>query len=538
MVVALPMLGIVIISASVAFTAGLTDQASRAVERTLEVRARIEAVHTDLVQAESAARGWVLSGGAEFFPLWVGASGRLPFELDRLQTTILDNGRQVEAMQILRQQAIGRLDLLRQLFALGPGSRSRGEVRLVNRGEVAMASIRQTLDRMDREENRLLAERRSAQDRARDLRLGTIVAGIILGIVGGVLAVGVFARGIGRRVRAIEHNARMLEAGKPLGPTPSGNDEVGQLGRSLEHAAEIAAARERTITERAAEIEDLYNHAPCGYQSLDAQGLIVQMNDTELEWLGYTREELVGRVRFPELLTPENVEIFHREFPRYLVTGSVRDLELEVLRKDGTILPISLSSTALRDADGTFIRSRSTIFDISERRKHDEELRELATLDELTGLLNRRGFLSLADQAIKLAGRTGLPLAMLFADVDDLKVVNDTRGHEEGSSLLVEAADVLRSCTRESDIVGRLGGDEFCALLATAEPEGVPGVLDRIRETIARRNVEAPDGPPLSMSIGWSLFDPADPVSMDELIREADRRMYEEKDTGAASTRG
>jgi diguanylate cyclase (GGDEF)-like protein/PAS domain S-box-containing protein len=532
------MLGIVIISASVAFTAGLTDQASRAVEHALEVRDRIDAVHTDLVQAESAARGWVLSGKGDFVPVWESATSRLPLDLDRLQSITLDNPRLVEAMQILRQQAAGRLGLIQQLFALVPGSASRGAVRLVERGEDAMASIRQTLDVMDREENGLLAERRSAQHRARWLRLATIIAGIALGMAGGALAVVVFARGIGRRVRAIEHNARMLEAGRPLGPMPSGDDEVGQLGRSLERAAEIAAARERTIAERAAEVEDLYDHAPCGYHSLDANGLIVRINETELGWLGYTRDELVGRMRYPELLSSESAELFERQYPAFVERGVVSDIEFELVRKDGSRLPVSLSATAVLDAEGSFLRSRSTVFDISERRRHDEELRELATLDELTGLLNRRGFLSLTDQAVKLAGRTGLPLALLFCDLDDLKVVNDTHGHEEGSRLLAEAADVLRACTRESDIVGRVGGDEFAALLTVAEPDGVPGVMDRIRETIARRNAETPHVFRLSMSIGWAAFDPSRPVGIDELIREADLRMYEQKQARNVSTRG
>src|SRR5258708_40369343 len=100
------------------------------------------------------------------------------------------------------------------------------------------------------------------------------------------------------------------------------------------------------------DIEDLYNYAPCGHHSLDEDGVIIRANETELQWLGVTREELIGKKRITDLLTAESREIFLNNFPEFLARGWVRDLELHLIRKDGTILPVLYSATAARDGDG------------------------------------------------------------------------------------------------------------------------------------------------------------------------------------------
>jgi PAS domain S-box-containing protein len=104
--------------------------------------------------------------------------------------------------------------------------------------------------------------------------------------------------------------------------------------------------------------------------------MFVGINQTELDWLGYQKDEVIGVMRFQDLLTPESVELFHQQFPGFLERGIVRDLEFELRRKDGTLLPILLSATALKDSDGRFIASRSTLVDITERRKADAALRQ------------------------------------------------------------------------------------------------------------------------------------------------------------------
>ena len=122
------------------------------------------------------------------------------------------------------------------------------------------------------------------------------------------------------------------------------------------------------------EIHGLYNNAPCGYHSLDANGYFKAINDTELRWLGYTREEIIGKLRFIDISTPESFELFQREFPLYKKRGFVRNMRFDCRRKDGSILPLLLSSTAVYDEHGNFILTRTSTFDATELKKSEEEI--------------------------------------------------------------------------------------------------------------------------------------------------------------------
>ncbi|HPX61288.1 MAG TPA: PAS domain S-box protein [Deltaproteobacteria bacterium] len=124
------------------------------------------------------------------------------------------------------------------------------------------------------------------------------------------------------------------------------------------------------------ELYDLYNLAPCGYHSLDRDGIFVRINDTELNWLGYSREEVIGKMRFRDLLTDHGKRIFDDSFPQLKQDGHVKDLEQELVRKDGSILPVILSATAINDINGNYIMSRSTLFDITDLKQTEEKLRQ------------------------------------------------------------------------------------------------------------------------------------------------------------------
>lgn len=136
---------------------------------------------------------------------------------------------------------------------------------------------------------------------------------------------------------------------------------------------------EEAMQKSAAEIHDLYNNAPCGYHSIDSTGLIVQINDTELRWLGYTREETVNRLRITDICTPESVALFQAKFPAFKEKGVIQDLELDFVRKDGSVMPILLNSTAVYDEQGQYLWSRSSLFDITELRRARRALTESET---------------------------------------------------------------------------------------------------------------------------------------------------------------
>lgn len=132
-----------------------------------------------------------------------------------------------------------------------------------------------------------------------------------------------------------------------------------------------------TIRKTMEETQDLYDHAPCGYHSLDASGVFVRINDTELSWLGYSRDEIIGKVKFQELLTPQGLDLFLREFPGFKERGWINNLDFEVVCKNGTILPVVLNATTVKDANGNYVMSRSVMHDVTERKKAEEEIHKL-----------------------------------------------------------------------------------------------------------------------------------------------------------------
>ncbi|MCC7450898.1 MAG: PAS domain S-box protein [Anaerolineae bacterium] len=126
----------------------------------------------------------------------------------------------------------------------------------------------------------------------------------------------------------------------------------------------------------AAEVEDLYNNAPCGYHSLDENGMFVRINDTALRWLGYTRDEVIGKLRITDLLSPEGIRAFQISFPQFKAQGWVNDREYELVRKDGSRLTVLLSSTAIYDGQGQYVMDRATFFDITALKQAQVALQE------------------------------------------------------------------------------------------------------------------------------------------------------------------
>jgi two-component system, cell cycle response regulator len=164
-----------------------------------------------------------------------------------------------------------------------------------------------------------------------------------------------------------------------------------------------------------------------------------------------------------------------------------------------------------------------------ERQRRVTELRAMSLVDELTGLYNRRGFLALARQQLRVADRLGSRVCQVFVDLDGLKRINDTHGHSEGDRALVETAQLLRETFRESDVIARIGGDEFAVLIMDSQEHAGEAMAMRLRDNVAARNAWAGRQYELSLSTGIACCDPRTPVSVDELLAEADLWMYAHK---------
>lgn len=162
------------------------------------------------------------------------------------------------------------------------------------------------------------------------------------------------------------------------------------------------------------------------------------------------------------------------------------------------------------------------------RHKNEESLKRLAMLDDLTGLYNRRGFFSLSQQTIKLAQREDKTLLIMMVDLDGLKQINDTFGHSEGNHALIVTATILKDTFRKSDIVARLGGDEFAVLAIQASGDDVQGIKARIQESVDTFN-DTSNSYELSISMGITQLASRSYISLEELLAEADRGLYEHK---------
>jgi diguanylate cyclase (GGDEF)-like protein len=158
----------------------------------------------------------------------------------------------------------------------------------------------------------------------------------------------------------------------------------------------------------------------------------------------------------------------------------------------------------------------------------EEELLALSLTDELTGLYNRRRFFVLTEQCLKVATRTKKRSTLLYIDMDDLKWINDHCGHSEGDQALIGLGSILKKTFRESDIIARIGGDEFAVLLESAD-ESDEMLVTRLYENIRDYNAKVSQDYKLSVSVGAAQFDPEYPISIDKLLSKADALMYAQK---------
>ncbi|MCX5845758.1 MAG: PAS domain S-box protein [Deltaproteobacteria bacterium] len=159
---------------------------------------------------------------------------------------------------------------------------------------------------------------------------------------------------------------------------------IAELEQSISESKHL----EESLLKSEREIYDLYDNSPCGYHSLDKDGLIIRINDTELNWLGYSRNEVIGKMNLSVLLTSKSSEDFQENFAIFEERGWVQDLEYELIRKDGTLLPVLLSATAVADIDGNYLMSRSILYDNTNRKQLEEELKQHS--DHLAELVRQR----------------------------------------------------------------------------------------------------------------------------------------------------
>ncbi len=256
-------------------------------------------------------------------------------------------------------------------------------------------------------------------------------------------------------------------------------------------------------------------------------GKIVFHNPKALELTGYSSEELSSK-NFSEFIHPEDrALVLERYEKRLRVKEAPATYPFRIVDKEGRIRWTEIHSAGIEWAGKP--ATLNLLTDITERRQLEERLQEISLKDELTGLYNRRGFFTLAEQQFKVEARRKRPMLLFFADLDGMKWINDHLGHQEGDRALQDAARILSRTFRNADILGRMGGDEFVVLVLDAAEVEPEALVRRLEDRIEAFNQKGATPYRLSLSIGWIAYDPERPLSLDQLLAEADQKMYQEK---------
>ena len=273
----------------------------------------------------------------------------------------------------------------------------------------------------------------------------------------------------------------------------------------------------------------------------DAQGVILRVNQMFTQTTGYTADEVVGQL--PHLLkSARHPAGFYRTMWAAIRRTGTWQGENWCRRKNGEMFPNLLNISAVRGDDGQVSHYIGAYLDITERKAAEEEIKQLAFYDTLTGLPNRRLLLDRLQKALISSARSGRRGALMFIDLDNFKTINDTLGHDAGDSLLKQAASRLLACVREDDTVARLGGDEFVVMLvelskleleAAAQTEVIgEKILGSLGQPYPLHNKECISTP----SIGVAMCSGRH-REMEELMKRADIAMYQAKESGRNALR-
>ncbi len=318
--------------------------------------------------------------------------------------------------------------------------------------------------------------------------------------------------------------------------------------RYLDTKREIA---QRQLTERDALFKNYFELGRVGMCITSSDHRWLRVNRSLCDMLGYSREELT-HMTWTELTHPDDLNLDLAQFQR-LTAGEIEsyDLDKRFVHKNGNFVHTHLTVTCQRKPDGEPDYVIASVDDITERKKMEEQVRQLAFYDPLTHLPNRRLLGDRLTQTLANGKRTGLYCALMFLDLDNFKPVNDKHGHEAGDLLLQEVANRLKGCVREIDTVARFGGDEFVVVLSelnadkTISTTQARGVAEKVRAILAephklKVSQEGKEGRTVehhcSVSIGVVVFINHE-ASPEDVLKWADDTMYQAKIAGRNSIR-
>lgn len=470
--------------------------ATRWVTHTFEATAAIDSVLSKVTDIETGQRGYLISGDPRFLEPYDNALSALPQELQELERLVSDNARQLRRTQELRARVEEKLSFSAHLVEERRLGHDYMPSIASGKGHTTMVEIRQIVEDMRAEEQVLLAERteRAAQAQVLTIITTLLGAGLVVGLI--LFSLVMVRRDLHELQEATE-------------------------GRSA------AEAQFRALAEHATDLICL----------VDAHDQPIYVSPSAERLLGYPPAEFL-KLAPTDVLYEDDLEIARRrvQLLRETAEGSATELPMRFINKNGDsrwfdvsicVLPSSEDrpSTLLLSARDAHERTLAEIA-LAERAL---ELETLSTTDALTGLLNRRGFVEVAAKQLETARQADRALAVVFVDLDGLKPINDRLGHEIGDQAIAEAARVLRDVCRGQDIVARLGGDEFAIIALDLTESRFRNFHERITCSLETLNAQSKRAFHLSFSLGAAFSAPEGQEPLDELLKVADARMYEQK---------
>lgn len=327
------------------------------------------------------------------------------------------------------------------------------------------------------------------------------------------------------RIRTARGNLRMVLISS-VATEWDGAPAVLMCGLDTTHRSEIEAQ----LRESEQNFRRLFDSLQDVYYRTDAQGVVQHVGPGVRRVLGYEPHEIEGHMA--DSYHPRNYD--RDAFKAAILTdGEVSDFPGQMVRRDGQVIDISISSHALYDHDGNFAGVEGIYRDVTHRKNLERELHRLATTDMLTGIANRRAFLETAESAYAHSCHSGEPLTLLMLDLDHFKTINDRFGHLEGDRALVAFAQSIKSQLRASDAVGRLGGEEFGVLLpVTTLAEGLEAatrILHSVRALQLSNDTD--QAYRITTSLGLGAFRQSD-RSLRDMLDRADKALYLAKRRG------
>jgi diguanylate cyclase (GGDEF)-like protein/PAS domain S-box-containing protein len=470
---------------------------SNLVAHSHEVLDELEGTLSAIKDAETGQRGYIITGDEEYLKPHTAALPAINQHIEQLRQLTAEDPEQPSRLAELEREIADRLRLMAEVIELRRTGGFAAAERAVStgRGKRMMDDIRSTVAEMSERENALLEKRRVESNAS--ARNTTITLALLGALLLGFLPAGflIIRRDIKKRRRVEEALRESEERSKYL----------------IEHANELI------------------------YRT-DERGNLMFVNPTCVEVLGFSEEELVGK-HYLSLVKPDFREATEKYYLRQLVKKIPNAyLEVPVMAKDGREIWLG-QNTQLVLEQGNIVGFQAIARDITERKRAIEALHSLSLTDDLTGLYNRRGFLTLVEQELKHATRTNERFVLVFADLDGLKLINDRFGHHEGSHAIIKAAEILKQTFRTSDIVARLGGDEFTVLAIAASDDNAETIKARLQETTRIFNARHELPCEISISVGIVLLDPHSTIPIEDLIRKADAAMYQHKHQVKAEVR-